>query len=69
MHGNSYNGAVYELSAGSTNKSTNEWMMYPEGPGYDATLRCKWDGEHIGSQYCAKEISHTELYGKGRNCK
>lgn len=54
---------------GKLNRSTKEYSMYPEGPPYHIGKRCKFNNEHWRSIETQHEITHTTLYGKGRNIK
>lgn len=48
-------------------RSSQEWGMYPEGPkGYDATLRCTFNGKHKATKQSQKEITDAMLLGKSR---
>ena len=49
---------------GVSGKTKDEWNIFPEG--YDSTLRSNFDGVHKATAVSDKEISHTELYGKGK---
>ena len=54
-------------STGMARCSKQEWGMYPEGPkGYDATLRCTFDGKHKATNQSQEEITHAMLLGKSR---
>ncbi|XP_052811498.1 spermatogenesis-associated serine-rich protein 1-like isoform X3 [Mya arenaria] len=45
--------------------TSNEWLL---DPGLSSRgMRCKFNGEHMATRTSADEITHTMLFGRGRN--
>ena len=47
-------------------RTDHEWSLYPEGQGYDSTLRATWDGVHKASTTSNNEVTDTMRFGRGR---
>jgi len=45
--------------------TSNEWLLDPGLS--NKGMKCKFNGEHKATRTTEEEITHTMLYGKGRN--
>ena len=50
-------------------RTDKEWQLYPEGSGYDATLRCTFTGVHRATQRSLTELTPAMLLGRNRSGK
>lgn len=62
-----YNMRCYPYLPAGTTRSGNEWILYPERKGYDATLRSSWEGQHKATATSHDELTHQMRFGRGRN--